>query len=104
MIKRVLVNDESWLVTLGPMGGMTVTSNLTGRSRKASKPEAAYVQSVIDYLEANGEPIAPDNENLVDLLHECAEAVINPGGVGWHVFFNEMSPDEMGAAILNDSL
>ncbi len=93
MIGRILLDNESWLITLGLFGGIKVTLKNRGLTRRANRGERRYLMEMVETLEAAEIPIEPGGEPVEDMLNDFASAVFG-GEARWTAFFALKPPNE----------
>lgn len=83
MISRLLLNDQTWVMSLAwfGMGRMTVLHRPTGRVAVAPKWLKSHFIETISALSKNGVIISPTNELLLDFFAQYAELTMDPYGL-----------------------
>ena len=103
MIDRVLLDDETFRVTLGLLGGMKVTLKDRGLTRPAPPACAQHFKQTTDALQEMGVEIAPGSEPFEELLEEFAEAIFaSSEGPRWALLFGT-PPDQVAKRLAGET-
>ena len=92
MLDKLLLADDDFRVTVGLLGGITVTVKNRGLNVKALPLERTYLLDVLGHLERSGVPITPKNDVAVEVIRDFANAGAGRGGWAWGFFFTASPP------------
>ena len=98
-MKRTLLDNDTWLVTVGMLGGITVIHKARNIRIKATRSERVHLLEIFEELNANGVSVEPENEIITEIIQMFSEAIFSRNGVRWQAWFMQ-SPKE----IARDSL
>ena len=96
MFQRMLLDEDSLRVTIGPLAIVRVHLKERGITRKCSRAESRWFLQMTEALQARGVEISPKSDQFLGAVEEFAEAMSVPGSVRWRVFFSQ-SPDDFAA-------
>ena len=100
MFRRILLDDETWLVTVGLLGGIRVYYKPLGRLRKVHSGERRHLYDIVNELRKAGAPLDGASEQVTWVLREFTERVLLRGDVQWRRFFIDRSAREIAAEAL----
>ena len=93
MIKRVLLDNDVFLVTQGYLGGLTCTHKPSGNRRKASLSERLFMLKIAGLMVERGVRAGPGSKPFMSLLERFAHAVCEQGPVA-NVFFRMTTAED----------
>lgn len=103
MIGRILLDDDTWRITSGLLGGIKITLKSRSTTIKTNRNERNYLYDILDELKKRGRPIEPGSAELNDIFVLFSEAVFSRGDPRWQAFFQVMSPESIvDGVILNE--
>ena len=98
MFKRTLLDNEYFLATAGPLGGITVTLKGGGLVVKANELERTKLLDIGDEIKRQGGAVGPDSKQFKQILDTYCESLLGQGDPRWNAFFLVMSCED----IVND--
>lgn len=91
---RTLLDNDDWFITVGSLGGITVTLKHRRMRVKATRAERLHLLETFKELQVRGIPIEPGNESVESVLDEFSEALFSRGRARWRAYFSQ-SPIEI---------
>lgn len=101
MWARKILDNEDWLVTVGPLGGVRATDKVNGTYKKGTAAQNAFFHRAIRRLQDHGIPIEPKNEIFEKLVGRMCVAIVYPESPAARIgVFSTGEPEIMVDAML----
>jgi hypothetical protein len=102
-LRRVLLDNEAWLVTAGILGmSIKIHDKDRGLTRRATRYERLYLLEVLEYMRNSGVWIGPGSQEVEAVIESFAEAIFLRGRPTWEALFLAMRPKDWVDSLLAD--
>lgn len=98
MFRRVVLDDDEWLITTGLFGSMQVRYKPSGRICKVYSGERRHLDDVIAELRKAGLSVEPSSEAFSGILKQFAKSIMLRGDTAWRDFFVHATAREIAEA------
>jgi hypothetical protein len=95
MFRRTLLDNDSFFVTSGLLGGIKVTLKSRGLTVKANRYERTKLLEVCDELKRRGYFVEPNSKEFEDILDMFCEALLGRGDARWKAYFLVMTCEDI---------
>ena len=104
MLPRILLNNETWHMTIAwlGLGKLEVSHYPTGRNGVAPDWLKSHFINTMHVLSAKGIPIGPGSEIALQAMETYAEFVLNPGGLMARAALSQ-SPEQLADALIQQA-
>ena len=100
MFRRVVLDDDEWLIATSLLGSMQVHYKPSGRTCKVYSGERRHLDDIIAELRKAGLSIEPGSAAFAGILKQFARSIMLRGDAAWRDFFVHTSAQEIARAAL----
>lgn len=90
-IGRILLDNDSFVVTAGLLGGIKVKLKSRGVTLKANRFERTKLLDVLDELKCRGGSVEPHSKEFEEILDQFSQALWGRGDPRWQAYFLVMT-------------
>jgi len=94
-IRKILLDNDYYLVTVGLFGAIKVTLKSRGVTYKANRFERTKLLDTLDELKKIGGSVEPNSKEFKEIVTHFAEALLGRGDARWQAYFVHSSPKDL---------